>query len=106
MLTDDTNGNSGNLVNQFFPYSNGHSYHNGDYMNNGFMNARKEIVEAVFAANSHVANGSVFSDNGQAFLQHFMAANPAGLMNMKLWWGGVVIPDEVSYSEQLCHSRP
>ena len=74
-------------------------------MNNGFVkqlppldsNTRKEIVEAaVFAANAgQVANTSMFGDGGQAFLQHFMSANPGGIMNMKLWWGGVVIPDEV-----------
>lgn len=100
MLADETT--SGNSVNHFFPYSNGQGFHNGDLINNGFMkqlpsldfNTRKELVEAVMAANGQMANGSMFSDNGQAFLQHFMATNPGGLM--KLWWGGFsVIPDEV-----------
>jgi len=101
MLADETT--SGNSVNHFFPYSNGQGFHNGDLINNGFMkqlpsldfNTRKELVEAVMAANGQMANGSMFSDNGQAFLQHFMATNPGGLM--KRWWGGFsVIPDESS----------
>lgn len=102
MLPEETA--SGNFGNHFFPYANGQGFHGGDFMSNGFLkqitpmeySARKEIFEAVkFAANGQMTNGSMY-DNGQTFLQHFMAANPGGLMNMKLWWGGVVIPDEAS----------
>ena len=102
MLADD--GISANTGNHFFPYPNGQGFYNGaDFMNNGFMkqlppldsSTRKEIVDAVFAANGQLGSSSMFGDGGQAFLQHFMAANPGGIMNMKLWWGGVVIPDEV-----------
>ena len=79
-------------------------------MNNGFMrqlphafegldlnnlSVKKEIVEAIFAANAQMATGSVFGENGHAFLQHVMATNPAFLMNMKLWLQGVGLPDEV-----------
>lgn len=76
-------------------------------MNNGYIrhlppaldsldlnNIRKEFVDAFFAANGQMANGSVFGESGQAFLQHLMASNPA-LMNMKLWLQEVVLPDEV-----------
>ena len=88
----------GNQVNQFFSYSNGHGFYNSEFTaGSGFVNTRREVIEAVFPANSHVASNSMLGDSGQALLQHFLAANnynPSGLM--KLWWGGVVIPDEVS----------
>ena len=88
----------GNQVNQFFSYSNGHGFYNSEFTaGSGFVNTRREVIEAVFPANGHVASNSMLGDNGQALLQHFLAANnynPSGLM--KLWWGGVVIPDEVS----------
>ncbi|CAH3016035.1 unnamed protein product [Porites evermanni] len=86
----------GNQVNQFFSYSNGHGFYNSEFTaGSGFVNTRREVIEAVFPANGHVASNSMLGDNGQALLQHFLAANnynPSGLM--KLWWGGVVIPDE------------
>lgn len=88
----------GNQVNQYFSYSNGHGFYNSEFTaGSGFVNTRREVIEAVFPANGHVASNSMLGDNGQALLQHFLAANnynPSGLM--KLWWGGVVIPDEVS----------
>ena len=106
MLTDEPA--CANSANPFLPYTNGHGgVFNGDFMNNGFIrqlppafdsldlnNIRREILEAMFAANGQMANGSVFGESGQAFLQHVMATNPA-LMNTKLWLQGVVLPDEV-----------
>lgn len=107
MLTDDPL--CGHSANPFLPYTNGHGFLNcnGDFpVSNGFIkqfppafdsldlsNIRKEILEAFFAANGQLANGSIFGENGQAFLQHVMATNPA---MMKLWMQGVVIPDEVN----------
>ena len=105
MLADETT--SGN---PFYPYSNGHGFHSSDFMNNGFVKqfpslARKQIAQAVFAANGQMTNSSgAFNDNGQAFLQHFMNVNPGGLMNMKLWWEEVVMPEEVRYKDSLIHS--
>ena len=77
-------------------------------MNNGYIrqlppafdsmdlnNVRKEIYDSLFAANGQMGNGSICSENGQAFLQHVMVTNPAALMNMKLWLQEVVLPDEV-----------
>jgi len=93
----------------FLPYTNGHGgVSNGNFMNNGYIrqipstcdnldlnNIRKEICDAIFAANRQMGNGSVFGESGQAFLQHVMTTNPA-LMNMKLWLQEVVLPDEAS----------
>ncbi|XP_015754858.1 PREDICTED: uncharacterized protein LOC107334435 [Acropora digitifera] len=75
---------------------------NGDFMNSGLpkqlswleYNAGKEFVQALLETNGLTANGSVFGENTQAIQQHFMTTNPGGLMNMKLWWGEFVIPDE------------
>lgn len=76
-------------------------------MNNGYIrqlppafdsmdlnNIRKEIYDAIFAANGQMGNGSICCESGQTFLQHVMATNPA-LMNMKLLLQEVVLPDEV-----------
>ena len=104
MLTDE----QACANNPFLSYTNGHGgVFNGNFMNNGYIrqlppaldsldlnNIRKEIVDAFFAANGQMANGSVFGENGQPFLQHVIASNPA-LMNMKLWLQEVVLPDEV-----------
>ena len=113
MLTDEQA--CGNSANPFLSYANGHGFLNGDFMSNGFIrqlpsgcdglglnNFGKEMLEAIFAGNGQMANGSVFGENPQAFLQHVMAANPAFLMNMKLWLQGVVLPDEVCLKIILC----
>ena len=106
MLTDEPT--CANSASSFHPYTNGHGgVFSGNFMNNGYIrqlppafdntdlnNVRKEIVDAIFAANGQMGNGSVFGESGQAFLQHVMATNPA-LMNMKLWLQEVVLPDEV-----------
>lgn len=86
---------------------------NGDFMNSGLpkqlswleYNAGKEFVQALLETNSLTANGSVFGENTQAIQQHFMTTNPGGLMNMKLWWGELVIPNEVSTERFLFFFR-
>lgn len=107
MLTDEPT--CANSSTPFLPYINGHGgVFNGNFMNNGYIrqlpptfdsmdlnNIRKEIYDAIFAANGQMGNGSICSESGQAFLQHVMATNPA-LMNMKLWLQEVVLPDEAS----------
>lgn len=103
MLTDEQA--CGNSSHPFLPYTNGHGFGlNGDFMNSGLIrqfpsslenNFGKEMLEAILAANGQLANGSVFGENSQAFLQHVVANNPAFLMNMKLWLQGGVAPDEV-----------
>ena len=98
---------NGSPDNQFFPYPDIQGIYSGDYVNNGLSmqfpvldySTRMEMLGAFLAHSSNglMGNGSVFGENTEAFMQHFMAANPGGLMNMKLWFGGMVIPDEVRY---------
>lgn len=97
---------NGSPDNQFFPYPDIQGIYSGDYVNNGLSmqfpvldySTRMEMLGAFLAHSSNglMGNGSVFGENTEAFMQHFMAANPGGLMNMKLWFGGMVIPDESS----------